>query len=109
MRVQTKAIREGRTLYLLEDVSVPEGQQLLVTIETAQVDDGGDKPGASQETLADVLGFDPADEEKAHELAEAQQQAMKDLAGMFKVKDYPPKDKRSAAAHHDEYIYRRDW
>lgn len=109
MRVQTKAIREGRTLYLLEEVNVPEGQQVFVTIETSQVDDDGNKSSPSQEALADVLGFDPADEEKAHEMAEAQQQALKDIAGMFKVKDYPPKDERSAAAHHDEYIYRRDW
>lgn len=109
MRVKAKAIREGRTLYLLEDVNVPEGQQLLVTIETSPPNEDDGKHGDSQEALADVLGFDPADAERAHELAEVQQQALKELVGMFKVKDYPSDGVDSAAAHHDEYIYRRDW
>jgi hypothetical protein len=109
MRIKTKAIREGRTLYLLEDVNVPEGQQLVVTIEASSADEVDDESTAPQETLADVLGFDPADEEKSRKMAADQQRALKGLTGMFKAKDHPPSGERSAAAHHDEYIYTKDW
>ncbi len=62
-----------------------------------------------QKTLADVLGFDPKDETKSQELAETQQQALQELAGMFKAADDSPDNEHSVAVHHDEYIYRVDW
>ena len=113
MRVRTRAIREGRVLYLLEDVALPEGQQLIVTIEMPHVDEDGDvldEDGIPiQETLADVLGFDPEDEERLLAEDERQRQALQELVGMFKITDYPPGDTPSAAVHHDKYIYRVDW
>jgi len=113
MRVRTKVIREGRALYLLEDIALPEGQPLIVTIEMPSVDEDGDvldEDGIPiQETLADVLGFDPEDDEKSQRLAEAQHQALQELVGMFKTTDYPPDDEPSAASHHDKYIYRIGW
>ncbi len=113
MRVRTRATREGRTLYLLEDVALPEGQQLIVTIEMPHVDEDGDlldEDGIPiQETLADVLGFDPEDEERLLAEDERQRQALQELVGMFKIADYPPGDTPSAAVHHDKYIYRVDW
>ncbi|HEY67462.1 MAG TPA: hypothetical protein G4N97_04240, partial [Thermoflexia bacterium] len=79
MRVRTRAIREGRALYLLEDITLPEGQPLIVTIETPVVDKDGsvlDEDGIPiQETLADVLGFDPEDEERLLAEGERQRQA----------------------------------
>ena len=106
MHVRTKVIREGRALYLLEDVDLPEGQPLIVTIEIPVV---GEDSAPIQETPADVLGFDPEDKEKSQELAEFQRQALQELAGTFKSADYPPDGEHSAAVHHDEYIYRVNW
>jgi hypothetical protein len=102
------AIREGQALYLLEDVAVPEGRRLIVTIEAVPVDENSDDIPV-QETLADVLGFDPEDEEKSRKLAETQQQALRELTGMFKAADDSPDNEHSVAVHHDEYIYRVDW
>ncbi len=87
MRVRTKAIREGRALYLLEDVALPEGQPFIITIEMPVAGDAPD------------FGAD----------AESRHQALLEMAGMFKAADYPPDGKPSAAVHHDEYIYRVDW
>ena len=104
MRVQTKAIREGRTLYLLEDVSVPEGQQLLVTIEPAQVDDDGDKSSPAQETLADVLGFDPHDPENEERLlaeGERQRKALLEMAESSTAAS----GLTDVSERHDYYIY----
>jgi len=98
MQVRTKVIREGRALYLLEDVALPEGQPLIVTIE---IPVAGDDDALDRETLDDALGFDME--------AEGKRQALLELAGAFKSADYPPDGKPSAAVHHDEYIYRVDW
>lgn len=100
MQVRTKVIREGRALYLLEDVALPEGQPLIVTIEIPSASDDGDH---GRETLDDVLGFDMEAQDKCR------RQALLEVAGMFKAADYPPDSKPSAAVHHDEYIYRVDW
>jgi predicted DNA-binding antitoxin AbrB/MazE fold protein len=67
MVVSTKAIYESGTLRLLEKLDLQEGQEVHVTIE--RLDEDG---YPVQKTLADVLGFDPDDEEKARELAESQ-------------------------------------
>ena len=113
MHVRTRVIREGRALYLLEDVTLPEGQPLIVTIEMPVVDEDGDLLDKDsipiQETLADVLGFDPEDEERLLAEDERQRQALQELVGIFKVTDYPPDGTPSAAVHHDKYIYRIDW
>ncbi len=103
MRVRTMAIREGRALYLLEDVAVPEGQRLIVTIEAVPVDEDGDlldKDGVPvQETLADVLGFDPEDEERLLAEGERQRQALLAMAGTASS------GLTDVSERHDYYIY----
>jgi hypothetical protein len=99
MRVQTKAIREGRTLYLLEEVNVPEGQQVFVTIETSQVDDDGDKSGPSQETLADVLGSE--NEERSLAESKRQREALLEMAQSSTASS----GLTDVSERHDYYIY----
>ncbi len=114
MQIRTKVIREGRALYLLEDVALPEGQPLIVTIEipaAGDVDENGnplDQDSVSiQETLTDTPDLDLEDKRKPP--TETQRQILQELVGMFKVADYPPDGTPSAAVHHDKYIYRIDW
>jgi predicted DNA-binding antitoxin AbrB/MazE fold protein len=71
MVVSAKAIYENAALRLLETLNLQESQEVYVTIE--RLDEDG---YPVQETLADVLGFDPEDEEKARKLAESQYQAI---------------------------------
>jgi len=103
MVVSTKAIYESGTLRLLEKLDLQEGQEVHVTIE--RLDEDG---YPVQETLADVLGFDPDDEEKAQELAESQHKAiMKLLESLADLPgSEPPHD---GSVNHDKYIYRIDW
>ncbi len=106
MRVRTRAIREGRTLYLLEDVALPEGQQLIVTIEMPHVDEDGDlldEDGIPiQKTLADILGFDPEDEERLLAEGEHQRRALLIMAMSSTAGSEPPHD---GAINHDKYLY----
>jgi hypothetical protein len=102
MRIKTKAIREGRTLYLLEDVNVPEGQQLVVTIEASSADEADDESTAPQETLADVLGFDPADEERLKAEGNRQRKDLLNMATSTKAASEPPHD---GSSNHDKYLY----
>lgn len=98
MRVRTKVIREGRALYLLEDVALPEGQPLIVTIEIPVV---GEDSAPIQETLADVLGFDPEVKEKSQELAESQRQALLELV----THSTAASGLTDVSERHDYYIY----
>ena len=95
MVVSTKAIYESGTLRLLEKLDLQEGQEVCVTIE--RLDEDG---CPVQETLADVLGFDPDDEEKARELAESQYRAIQKIIGIATTGE--PDD---ASERHDEYLY----
>lgn len=128
MRVRTKVIREGRALYLLEDVALPEGQPLVVTIEIPTPGGDGSPPGEDiphlemvvvdedgdvldedgipiQETLADVLGFDPDDPENEERLlaeGERQRKALLEMAMSSTAASDPPHD---GAVNHDKYLY----
>ena len=103
MVVSTKAIYESGTLRLLEKLDLQEGQEVHVTIE--RLDEDG---YPVQETLADVLGFDPDDEEKARELAESQHKAMMEL--LESLADLPGSEPpHDGSVNHDKYIYRVDW
>lgn len=95
MVVSTKAIYENGALWLLEDLDLQEGQEVCVTIE--RLDEDG---CPVQETLADVLGFDPDDEEKARALAESQYRAIQKIIGIATTDE--PDD---ASERHDEYLY----
>jgi predicted DNA-binding antitoxin AbrB/MazE fold protein len=95
MVVSAKAIYESGSLRLLEKLDLQEGQEVHITIE--RLDEDG---YPVQETLADVLGFDPDDEEKARALAESQYQAIKKITGIATTDE--PDD---ASERHDEYLY----
>ena len=105
MRIRTKVIREGRALYLLEDVALPEGQTLIVTIEIPVVDEDGDvldEDGIPiQETLADVLGFDPEDKERLWAEGECQRQALLAMA----MSSTAASGLTDVSERHDHYIY----
>jgi predicted DNA-binding antitoxin AbrB/MazE fold protein len=103
MVVSTKAIYESGTLRLLEKLDLQEGQEVCVTIE--QLDEDG---YPVQETLADVLGFDPDDEEKARELADSQHKAIMEL--LESLADLPGSEPpHDGSVNHDRYIYQVDW
>ena len=109
MQVRTKVIREGRALYLLEDIALPEGQPLVITIEipaTGDMDENGnplDQDGIPiQETLADVLGFDPNDEQRLLAEGERQRQALLEMARSSTAASEPPHD---GAINHEKYLY----
>jgi|GEM_PF-3146639 len=108
MRVRTKVIREGQALYLLEDIALPEGQPLIVTIEipvAGDVDEDSDvldEDGIPiQETLADVLGFDPEDEERLLAEGERQRQALLAMA----THNTDSSGITDVSERHDYYIY----
>ena len=96
MRVRARVIREGRALYLLEGVTLPECQPLVVTIEVPVVDEDGI---SIQETLADVLGFDPEDEERLLAEGKRQRQALLAMAGTASS------GLTDVSECHDYYIY----
>lgn len=52
-----------------------------------------------QETLADILGFDPGDEEALRELGQRQRQALMKIAGTYSGGD------ADVSGHHDDYLY----
>ncbi|MDY6877850.1 MAG: hypothetical protein SWK90_16835 [Chloroflexota bacterium] len=66
-------------------MALPEGQQLIVTIEMPHVDEDGDlldEDGIPiQETLADVLGFDSEDEDRLLAKGERKRQSLLAMAG----------------------------
>ena len=55
-----------------------------------------------QETLADVLGFDPEDEERLLAEGERQRQALLAMAMSSTAASRPPHD---GAINHDKYLY----
>jgi hypothetical protein len=108
MQVRTKVIREGKALYLLEDVALPEGQPLVATIEIPTADDVDENGPALdqdgipiQETLADVLGFDPNDEQRLLAEGERQRKALLEMARASTAAS----GLTDVAERHDYYIY----
>ncbi len=68
--------RQSSTLRPLEEVDLPEGE-LLVVARPLQGNGQLDGEGIPvQNSLADILGFDPDDEEQSRRLAESQYQAL---------------------------------
>lgn len=100
MTISTIAIYEDGVLRLLEKLQLPEQEVLSVTIRPFDEH--------AQQTLADVLGFDPSDEEKLQELAESQHLAFTELvANLADAPGSPPP--HDSAVNHDKYIYGIDW
>ena len=54
-----------------------------------------------QETLADILGFDPSDEEALRALGQRQRQALMEIAGKFSGGG------ADVSERHDDYLYGR--
>ena len=98
MHVRTRVIREGRALYLLEDVTLPEGQPLIVTIEVPRMGADG---APVQETLADMFGFDPEDEKRLLAEGERQRQALLAMA----MSSTASSGLTDVSERHDYYIY----
>ena len=96
MPIVTRAVFEQGVLRPLEKLSLPEHRDLLITIWPFD----GDQ--AEQETLADVLGFDPADEEALHHSGRRHRQALLEMALSTTVASVLPHDE---AIHHDKYLY----
>jgi predicted DNA-binding antitoxin AbrB/MazE fold protein len=91
--ISTTAVYENGVLRPLEKLNLPERQKLRVLILSIQEAQG------HQATLAEVLGFDPADEEKMNALAESQYQAAMLLAGTARS------GHSDTAENHDKYLY----
>jgi predicted DNA-binding antitoxin AbrB/MazE fold protein len=90
--IATTAVYEDGVIRPLEKLDLPERQELFIFILPIREQE-------RQETLADVLGFDPTDEEKLMALAESQYQAVMQLAGGGRS------GRSSVAEDHDEYLY----
>ena len=105
--VKTKAIFEDGVFRPLDDVALPESQVVELAIlplhddlwETLAATESGEPV---QETLADVLGFDPDDEKESRELAESQHRAIQRIIGIATTDE--PDD---ASERHDEFLYGR--
>ena len=90
--IATTAVYENGVIRPLEKLDLPERQELYVFILPVHEQE-------RQQTLADVLGFDPTDEEKLSALAESQYQAVMQLAGGGRS------GRLDVAEKHDEYLY----
>ena len=91
--IATLAVYENGVLRPLEALDLPECQELYVLILAVQ------DTQASQATLADVLGFDPADKAKLEALAASQYQAAMQLAGTGHS------GHSDVAENHDAHLY----
>jgi predicted DNA-binding antitoxin AbrB/MazE fold protein len=87
--IATTAVYENGVLCPLEKLDLPEHQELFIFI----------LPVREPETLNDVLGFDPTDEEKLNSLAESQYQAVMQLAASARS------GRSDVAEKHDGYLY----
>ncbi len=80
MAVSITAIYEDGVFRPLEKLDLPEHRKFQLLIRPLP----DEAPATSeQETLADVLGFDPSDEEKLRELGKRQREAWLKMAGTF--------------------------
>jgi uncharacterized protein (DUF433 family) len=77
-----------------EALAYYETHQELVTREMAE----------TQQSLADILGFDPDDEQARRRVIKQQQQALREFAGSISLDESD-----DASIRHDEYIYGIDW
>ncbi len=87
MTTYFRAIYEptSRTLRPLENVDLPDGELIVSARPVYNAERLTDEGLPVQETLADVLGFDPNDEKKMREAAETQYQAY--LASMRRLEE----------------------
>jgi hypothetical protein len=101
--------RKTQTLRPLEKIDLPDGE-LIVSARSATEYKRFDEHGFPiQETLADVLGFDPNDEKKMRELGESQyrailemQQEVAESADPEAFSKLPPSDSDLDAILYDE-------
>ena len=100
MAVSITAIYEDGVFRPLEKLDLPEHQKFRLIIQPAP---DGEPTAPEQETLADVLGFDPSDEAKLRELAERQHKAIMEIAGTGRS------GQRDISSNVDKYLYRKDW
>lgn len=99
MAVSITAIYEDGVFRPLEKLDLPEHRtfQLMIRPLTEE-----QLATPEQETLADILGFDPSDEEKLREVAERQHKAIMEIAGTGSS------GQRDISSNVDKYLYRKD-
>lgn len=95
MALSITAIYEKGVFRPLEKLDLPERQKVQIVIQPVREE----PPAHEQQTLADVLGFDPSDEEKLRELAERQHKAIMEMAGTAHS------GLSDVSQRHDYYIY----
>jgi len=100
MAISVIAVYERGVFRPLEQLSLPEKQKYQISIQPIPEK----KPvWPIQEALADVLGFDPSDEEKLRELAERQYEAVMEIAGTGHS------GLSDISRNVDKYLYAKDW
>lgn len=102
MVIVTRAIYEKGILYLTEELDLPENKNMLLAIQPLS-----DVDAVEQETLADVLGFDPTDEQRLEALSESRHKALERLVN--RLSSLPASEApHDGSRDHDKYIYRLD-
>lgn len=96
MAVSITAVYERGVFRPLEKLDLPEHQKFQITIKPVPKET---PVKVEPQTLADVLGFDPADEEKLRELESRQRQAWLSMAGTA------ASGCSDVSQRHDYYIY----
>lgn len=99
MALSITAIYEKGVFRPLDKLDLPERQKVQIVIQPVREE----PPAKEQQTLADVLGFDPSDEEKLREVAERQYKAIMEIAGT----GYSGHSDISSKV--DKYLYGKDW
>lgn len=99
MALSITAIYEKGVFRPLEKLDLPEHEKFQIIVWPVRKE----APTREQQTLADVLGFDPSDEEKLREVAERQYKAIMQIAGT----GYSGHSDISSNV--DKYLYSKDW
>lgn len=95
MALSITVIYEKGVFRPLEKLDLPERRKFQIVIQPVPEE----PPVKEQQTLADVLGFDPSDEEKLRELGRRQREAMLSMAGTASS------GLSDVSQRHDYYIY----
>jgi len=99
MALSVTVIYEKGVFRPLEKLDLPERQKFQITIQPAPEA----QPVKEQETLADVLGFDPSDKKKLREVADRQNEAIMAIAGTGNS------GQGDVSRNVDKYLYVKDW
>jgi predicted DNA-binding antitoxin AbrB/MazE fold protein len=99
MALSITVIYEKGVFRPLEKLDLPERRKFQIVIQPVPEE----PPAKEQQTLADVLGFDPSDEEKLREVADRQYEAIMAIAGTGRS------GRTDISRNVDKYLYVKDW